>query len=187
MEIVQLAQGSFILKGKGCGVLLNVDEPNKYPEIRMIAYNDLSKFRKNLTDDQVCLAGPGAYEVSKVEAQGVSTETKATIYWFSFDGVNLVSLPALDEMLSDKKIERLEDLGVDVCLVDLSGKCPVKNMLEIVKKIGANYVVPFGNETQVKNFLDVADCENLLPVEKLKIESENLPEGLEVVSLIANG
>lgn len=186
MEIVQLKQGSFVLKGKGCGVLLNIEEAKKYPEIRMVAYSDLDSFKQKLTDEQVCLAGPGSYEVAKVEAQGISTETMATIYWFSLDGINVVSIPALNEILSDKKIERMEEMGVDVCLIDLSGKCPAKSMWEIVKKVGANYVVPFGSLEQIKDFLDVADCENLPPVEKLKIEPGNLPEGLEVVNLIAN-
>jgi hypothetical protein len=186
MEIVQLALGSFIFKGKGCGVLLNVERPNKYPDIRMVAYNDLSNFGQNLADGQVCLAGPGSYEVAKVEAQGISVEESRSIYWFAIDGVDIVAIPKLNEMLNDKKIERLEEMGVDICLLDVSGKCPAKNLLEIVKKVGANYVIPFGGIAEVKAFLDVADCENLMPVGSLKVEPGNLPEGLEVVSLVAN-
>ena len=60
-----------------------------------------------------------------------------------------------------------------------------KETIDLAKKWGANYVMPVGYEDEIdlKKFLDGADAEGQEPLESLKINVDDLPEGTEVVIL----
>jgi DNA ligase (NAD+) len=84
--------------------------------------------------------------------------------------------------INEKKKEKLEE--ADVLIISLS-----EYSAEIAKKSAANYVIPVdyeNNEKELKLFLDVFDNESLEKVESLKVDKENLPEGMEVVLLKTN-
>lgn len=96
------------------------------------------------------------------------------------DGVKIVTVDRIEEELSEKKKEKLEE--ADVLLIDIDQKAA-----EIAKKSAANYVIPVGysgsEDKNLKEFLDAFDKEGLESLEELKVERESLPEGMEVVLL----
>ena len=77
--------------------------------------------------------------------------------------------------------------GIDVLIVNID-ECKIKGkmFLDLAKKWGANYLIPVGYKKDgdsLKKFLDEVDEEGLEAVESLKIDRDNLPDGLEVIIL----
>ncbi|HPD44895.1 MAG TPA: hypothetical protein PK131_01820, partial [Candidatus Woesebacteria bacterium] len=61
-----------------------------------------------------------------------------------------------------------------------------KDWRELAKKWGVNYLIPVGGKPDSKvlvTFLDEVDEEGLEPIESLKVDKDNLPDGLEIVLL----
>ena len=188
MEIRCIDGQTILLKGKKEGVLINpskeVIDTNKV-QSRVIVFTSKRHDSLGLTEgERVILRGPGEYEVGGVEVLGVSAGDGGTVYVINVDGIIIGVLGEITEVLSDKKIERIN--AVDVLLAPVGGKEIVggKILLSWAKKWGVNYLIPVGGEADsedMKKFLDEVDREDLLPVESLKVDSENLPEGLEIV------
>ncbi|MFA5828260.1 MAG: MBL fold metallo-hydrolase [Candidatus Shapirobacteria bacterium] len=134
--------------------------------------------------EKVILRGPGEYEVGGVEVLGVGAGSGDTVYVINVDGVTIGILGEISEVLTDKKIERIN--AVDVLMASVGGEKVVggKIVLSWAKKWGANYLIPVGGQAdtgEMKKFMDEVDREDLQPVESLKVDSESLPEGLEIV------
>ena len=76
--------------------------------------------------------------------------------------------------------------GVDVLIADISNGIGPKEILNLAKKWGANYVIPAGydqGDAAIKKFIDESDIEGQELMESLKVDKDNLPEGTEVVIL----
>ena len=81
--------------------------------------------------------------------------------------------------MSKKKKEKLEE--ADVLLVCINEKA-----IELAKGTAANYIIPVDfeeNETEFHKFMDEFDKEDLAAIDSLKVDSDNLPEGKEVILL----
>jgi hypothetical protein len=186
MEIRCIEGQTVLLKGKKESVLVNptkeVLSANKVVG-RVIVFTSKKYDVLSLTDgDRVILRGPGEYEVGGVEVLGINAGNGDTVYVINIDGSTVGVLGDIAEVLNDKKIERVN--AVDVLLAPVGGKVSGKIVLSWAKKWGANYLIPVGDETNkeaMKKFLDEVDREDLQPVELLKVDSETLPEGLEIV------
>ncbi len=178
MELKILQTGGVIISGKTNGVLVDPKTPSDYPKNRVVIYPLKIDSEAVLAEGQIVLAGPGSYEVGGIEIAGTSvSEGAGTIYVANVDGVDVAIVPGLQVALSDKKVERLEEIGVDVCVL-LPGKLGQKVLVETAKRIGANYIV-----FTTKN---VTEVENAVTLEVLKVEQDTLPEGSEVVVLTEN-
>jgi len=133
--------------------------------------------------ERVTIAAGGEYEIGGVEILGINAGERGVVYTVSIDNLTIGVLGELDEVLTDKRVERVG--AVDVLLVDLVGKAEAKLVMGWAKKWGANYLLPMGriDEPEVVKFLDVADQEGITPVDVLKVERDELPEGLEMAIL----
>jgi hypothetical protein len=188
MEIRCINGRTVLLKGRKESLLVNptreVVDINK-TQSRVIAFTSKKYDCLGLTEgDKVVLRGPGEYEVGGVEILGINAGNGDTVYVINVDGVTVGVLGEITEVLSDKRIERIN--AVDVLLAPVGGDKIVggKIVLSWAKKWGANYLIPVGGEAnteEMKKFLDEVDREDLQPIESLKIDKENLPEGLEIV------
>ena len=185
MEIRLINNHSVVIKGKKESLLLNPSpetvKSNKFnSRVILVTEKDFDKF--GLDGEKVIIKGAGEYEVGGIEVLGIGSKEQ-TLYVVNVDGVNIGIIGNLIEELSDKKIERVDE--VDVLIISL-GNMANKTILQWAKKWGANYLVPMnydGEEAVLKTFLDNADREGLEPVEVLKVEKEALPEGMEIVVL----
>jgi L-ascorbate metabolism protein UlaG (beta-lactamase superfamily) len=136
--------------------------------------------------DRVVVMGPGEYEIGGVEINGYSAGGGETFYAVTIDGVTVGILGQLNEPLNDKRIDKIS--GVDVLVADIGegSKLGAKALLNIAKKWGANYVIPVGYDPgngELKKFLVESDTEGQEPIEVLKVDKDNLPEGTEVIIL----
>jgi L-ascorbate metabolism protein UlaG (beta-lactamase superfamily) len=186
MEIKYYGEQCFLIRGKKESVLVNPGDKfpvKNYP--RIVLFNDAKAGVATPEVSRVIIIGPGEYEVGGIEINGFNSGSGTTIYTVVVEGLVVGVLGKLNEALSDKKTEKLE--GIDILVVDIgegSGIGP-KAVLQLAKKWGANYVVPvgYGKDGYLKKFLDEADFEGVEPIDVLKVDRDNLPEGMEVVIL----
>ena len=184
MDIKYLGKNGVWLMGKKEKMLINPEKEiltGTKTSGRVLAYtNARYDGVESFDGERVILRGPGEYEIGGVEVLGVNGGDGNTIYVVEMDGVRLGYLDKLSEKLSDKRIEKVDEL--DVLIV--STKEP--EALKLAKKWGVNYVVPVDFEVgdeNIKKFLNEADEEGIEAVESLKIDKNELPEGMEVVLL----
>ncbi|OGD88603.1 hypothetical protein A3D81_00920 [Candidatus Curtissbacteria bacterium RIFCSPHIGHO2_02_FULL_40_17] len=151
--------------------------------------------------DPFVIAGPGEYEISKVNIVGIdsfhddsggSARGKNTIYLINIDDVNIVHLGDLGQKkLSQEQVEQLS--SCDVLLIPAGGVYTIsaKEAPDIIAQIEPKIVVPmhykveglkFDLESESK-FLESFGKEKLAPVSKLSVSVERLPEEVEIVLL----
>jgi L-ascorbate metabolism protein UlaG (beta-lactamase superfamily) len=187
MEIKALEKQSVYLKGKKEGVLINPSEEyrnnSKYPS-RVFLFTDEKYDGMGFENEKILIRAAGEYEVGGVEVNGLSSSGNGTLYIINIDGVKIIFLGDLDEALSDKRIEKIEAADVLFAPVLIKNSPSGKMILEWAKKWGVNYLIPTGYEDSDKSdldvFLDQADREGLEAVESLKIDKDDLPDGMEL-------
>lgn len=190
MEIKNLGKQTILLKGKKENVLINPDlkalDDGKI-QSRIIAFTSEKFDSMKLDYDKVILRGPGEYEVGGVEMVGLNGGKGETIYTFNLDGVVICILGESIEPLSDKKIERINNVDVLITSIKIRKEIDNKMILDWAKKWGVNYLIPMDyNEEDLKKFLDDTDMEGLEAVDSLKTEKDNLPDGMETIVLKQN-
>jgi hypothetical protein len=179
MEIKYMGDNTIYIKGKKENVWINPtqsDFSSKNEPGRICIFTEKERNFVKLGEegDKVVINGPGEYEVGGVEISGVNA-----MYALTVDGVKVVMVGKLEGEISDRKKEKLEE--ADVLLLEISA-----NSTDIAKKSAANYLIPIAfekEEKELKVFLDAFDKENLEKVDSLKVDKDNLPEGVEVILL----
>jgi len=188
MEIKILANKSILLKGKKESVLINpsdkIREQNTY-QSRIFLFTSEKYDGMGLVSDKVLIRAPGEYEVGGIEINGYNGGEDNTIYVLYIDKIKVVILGDLKEELSDKRIEKID--SADVLLAPLVSnddkKLSPKMILEWAKKWGVNYLIPVVDEENpelLTKFLDQADQEGLEHFDSLKVDDNDLPDGLEL-------
>lgn len=186
MEIKILGNNSVYIKGKKENILINPSEnrrdDSKYPS-RVFLFTADKYDGMGFDGNKILIRAPGEYEVGGVEINGYSAGSENTFYVFNIDGVKVVFLSDLEEVLSDKRIEKIESTDVLLAPVTIKDNSSAKLVLDWAKKWGANYLIPIsyeGNEANLDKFLDQADQEGLEAIETLKVDKDDLPDGLEL-------
>ena len=185
MEIKILENQTVYLKGKKENILINPDEKKrndaKY-QSRIFLFTAEKYDGMGFESDKILIRAPGEYEVGGIDINGYPVGQN-TIYVIYIDGVKVVFLGDLDEPLSDKRIEKIDSADVLMAPVAIKGSACGKLVLEWAKKWGVNYLIPMEYGEDVVNlgkFLDQADQEGLEPVDSLKIDKDDLPDGMEL-------
>ena len=182
MEIKLLDKYSALIKGKKESVLINPssDLLEKDKVSRVVVFTDNSLNISNFLGEKIVVAGAGEYEIGGVEIWGSDIEGGKTVYDIKIDGISVMILGELKEALSDKKVERIEGIDVLMAPVMIGDKVSFKIIKDWAKKWGVNYLIPVGDEENLKKFLDDADEEGIEAIDSLKVDKENLPDGLEL-------
>lgn len=187
MDIKKINENSILLKGKKESVLINpgaeMIKDNKF-QSRIFVFLSKDSGFVDLQDNKLMIDGPGEYEVGGVEILGFKGGTNETLYTINMDGVLVCVVGDIEEALSDKRIEKIDN--VDVLIVSVKNRKDVGNkmIMDWAKKWGVNYLIPINyNDEELKKALDDMDMEGLEPIDALKVEKENLPDGMEVVVL----
>ena len=179
MEIKYFNEGKIFLKGKKENVWINPGKDefeDKSMEARVVIFTDNEKnfVKVGKENEKVIICGVGEYEIGGVEINGINS-----MYALNMDGIKIVLVGKIEGEITEKKKEKLEE--ADVLLISIS-----PTAIDIAKKSAANYVVPIdyeNEEVELKSFMDAFDRENLEAVDSLKVDKDNLPEGVEVVLL----
>lgn len=146
----------------------------------------------------------GEYEVGGISVFGVKSfhddvegveRGPNAIFTIVVDGVRVCHLGDLGHELTETQINQIGN--VDVLLVPVGGFYTIdaKQAVKVARAIDPYYVVPmhyktdkhdakkFGELTGVAEFLKEMGADEVAPVDKLKVESERLPEEMEIVVL----
>lgn len=182
-----MGKKTFLIKGKKEQALVNPDERIATKDRPRIVIKNETKIEVDGEEgERVVVMGPGEYEIGGIEINGFSAGGGETFYAVTVDGVTVGILGQLKEPLNDKRVDRIS--GVDVLVADIGGGsgAGTKGILNLAKRWGANYVVPVGYNSgngDLKKFMDESDTEGQEPLEALKVDKDNLPEGTEVIIL----
>lgn len=186
MEIKILENQSAYLKGKKENILINpnkdIRDDSKYSS-RIFLFTAEKYDGMGFDGDKILIRAPGEYEVGGVEINGYNSGNDNTLYVLHIDGIKLVFLGDLEEALSDKRIEKIDSADVLMAPVLIKDSASGKLVLDWAKKWGVNYLIPMGydeNKAALDKFLDQADQEGLESIECLKVDKDDLPDGLEV-------
>jgi L-ascorbate metabolism protein UlaG (beta-lactamase superfamily) len=144
--------------------------------------------------------GPGEYEASGVAIAGIPTfhdETdgsqrgKNTVYVIHMDDLRVVFLGDLGHKLSDKQLEEIN--GTDILMVPVGGVVTLdaKQASEVIVQIDPKIVIPMHYKlpglaldlAPLDEFLNLMGKEGTLPLPKLTISKDKLPEETTVVLL----
>lgn len=186
MEIKILENNSAYLKGKKENVFINPSKDkrndSKYPS-RIFLFTSEKYDGMGFDGETILIRGPGEYEVGGVEINGYNAGNENSIYILHIDGIKIVFFCDLEEALTDKRIEKIESADVLFAPVSIKENSSAKLVLDWAKKWGVNYLIPMENGDDRVNFdkfLDQADVEGSEPDESLKVDKDDLPDGLEV-------
>lgn len=185
MEIGRLVKSGFWFKTKRD--LWWVDPPAEEPiasGVKGVLYLAGELGAEDAAKGMLVVRGPGDYEAGGVEIKGFSggrEDGLETVYRVRADGLGVVWANCFSDKWNEKRIGRLGSNDVLVIGVE---RTTVAKCKELAKKIGVNYLVLWGDgdSQALKKFVDEFDLESL-GQDKIKIDAENLPEGLEVVIL----
>lgn len=154
---------------------------------RLVIYTVEQKDGVRLTDDGVIkICGPGEYEIGGVEVIGINGGEGSRIYLIMADGLTLGVVGPTKVVLSEKKVEKMNSVDVLVINVGEGNGLTTKQIIDLSKELGANYLVPVGIENNseiIKKLADEMDEEGREVVEQLGLEKESLPEHMELVIL----
>jgi hypothetical protein len=188
MEIRYLGKKAIAVKGKKEIILVNEDFAKSKINSRVSIYTDHENVSPVFFDKGIVIAGAGEYEVGGVDINGWVDGSGGTLYTINVDGIKVMFLDSIDKELDDKKIEKIDGVDVLVVSIDKLNGISGKNYLDLAKKLGANYLIPIGfdkGDEKINKFLDDVDEEGLDYVDFLKIDKDDLPDGLEI-KLIKN-
>lgn len=213
MEITYLGHSSFKLRGKTVTVVTDPYDASigiKFPkhtsaDIVTVSHDHNDHNAAGTVEGSpFVIGGPGEYEVKGVAIVGIgvfhdeaggSKRGKNTIYRIELDGVSIVHLGDLGHTLTSDQVDGLD--GVDILLIPVGGVYTIDAKIahEVVTTIEPSVVIPmhynregldqktFGTLAPVATFLKEIGKEGILPVPKLTVTKDKLPEELQVVVL----
>ena len=148
--------------------------------------------------------GPGEYEIKGVGIIGLSTfhdeekgaqRGKNTIYRIEMDGLSVVHLGDLGHTLSAEEVDSLD--GVDILMIPVGGFYTIDSAkaVAVISEIEPSIVLPmhygrkelpvkaFGSLSTREVFLKEIGTEDVVPLFKLTVTKEKLPDQMQVVIL----
>ena len=171
MDISIVGKNSIKIKGKQATFV--VDPAKGMPKISSDAIillgsgSDVDTSR--VTDYRIILDGPGGYEVGGVKISGLRTP-KGVLYRFSIDDTIVILGSAVD----------VKAEGFDVCQVAIVNTTNDFNEA-FVTAMEPKMTILYGNK--VVESAKALGAESVLPVPKITVAKDKLPEKMEVVVL----
>jgi len=213
MEITYLGHSSFKIKGKKTTLITDPFDSTatglKFPKSEAGIVTVSHDHPDHNATSQVggnpfIVNGPGEYEVQGVGIIGIPSfhdgehgklRGKNTIFHIEVDGVHILHLGDLGEMITDKEIE--EAGKVDILFIPVGGHYTItaKEAVSIIKELEPLVVIPmhynrsgldqkvYGELTPISTFLQLMGKEDAVPVSKFSITKDKLPEQMELVVL----
>lgn len=208
MDIYWYGQALFRLKGKNASVLIDPFDPEftglKLPkdlvaDVELITHDH--KDHSFVTGNQMKFSDPGEYEVGGVVITGISSfhdntegseRGKNIIFHIMIDGLNLVHLGDFGQSkLTEDQVAAIGQ--TDILLIPVGGTFTIDGKIasEIVSQLEPKIIIPMHYKIDglkfdlepVDNFLKEMGAESVVPVPKLSITKDKLPDEPTVVVL----
>lgn len=211
MDIIWYGQACFKLKGKNATVIVDPFDPEftglKLPKefeadvvLKTHDHKDHS-YVGAISGNPIVFQGPGEYEVKGVVISGIPSfhdDAKGaerglnTIYNVTIDGINIAHLGDLGQTSLTE--EQVQAIDCDILLVPVGSIYTIdaKGAANIISQLEPKIIIPmhFGGVEGLKFPLDGADkflkemgAEGVVPVPKLSISKDKLPEEPQVILL----
>jgi len=207
MEIVHLGHSCFKIIGKQISVLTDPYDPEKVgiklskqdADVVTVSHNHFDhNYLEAVKSDYLLVDSPGEYEIKGSEFMGIfadhDTENgqsrgQITIFTMEIDGIKICHLGDLGTELSSEQLDKVD--GVDILLIPVGGKTTIdaKVAVKVISQIEPKIVIPMHYaDGKMKDFSDLSVFlqemgVSPMPLDKLKIASNNMPDELEVVVL----
>lgn len=210
MDINWYGQSCFRIKGKNASIVIDPFDPEttglKLPkdmEAQVLLSTHSHRNHNNISavsGNPLIISGPGEYEISGVSVVGVGSyhddsegteRGKNTIYRILIDGINVVHLGDLGHVLSEEQLAQID--ATDILLIPVGGKYTIDSeaAAKVVAQMESRIVIPMhyqipGLKSELESadpFLKEMGAENVVPVLKLSITKDKLPEETQVVVL----
>lgn len=207
MEISWFGQACFKLKGKGASVVIDPYDPEftglKLPkdfssDVVLVSHDHKDH---NFTSSPMVFDKPGEYEVCGVVITGINSfhdneegRERGTniIFHLLFEGLNIVHLGDLGQSkLTEQQIAQIGE--PDILLVPVGGIYTInaEAASDIVSQLEPKIIIPMHYKIEglkfeldpVDKFLKEMGAEGVVPVPKLSITKDKLPEEPQVVVL----
>lgn len=210
MDIYWYGQACFKLKGKSASVII---DPYSEEMLGLKLPRDLScdlvlsthdhldhNNFKVIPETAIPITGSGEYEVKGIAVTGISVfhdkkngqeRGQNTIFNIELDGLNIVHLGDLGHELTESQIEELGP--TDILLIPVGGVYTIdaKDATRVVSQIEPKIIIPMHYKLPelkielepVDNFLKEMGVESVIPIPKLSITKDKLPDEVEVVVL----
>ncbi len=185
MEIKKIKDKTIGLIGKKEGIVVNPEGRGAEAAAgyRVALLTEKTEELPIYEGKTVWVAGPGEYEVGGIEIEGYRSG-EGTVYAVGIDRLRVGVIGKINEELTEKKVDKIDEL--DVLIFDVGLGISFKAVVALAKKLGVNYLMPLvgqGEEGKLKEFLDEVDEEGRERAGSIKIDREELPEGMEGVVL----
>lgn len=209
MEISWLGQAAFKLKGKSATVITDPYQSEiglKWPKVEadIVSISHDHPDHNNtgaVTGATYTAEGPGEYEIKGVAFTGVPSwhddkegaeRGRNVIYTFNIEGVRICHLGDLGQaQLTDPQLEEIGD--VDVLLIPVGGVFTIAaaEAAKVIAQLEPKIIIPMHYQIPelkvtldpVENFLKEMGKEAIVPVSKLSVTSDKLPEETQIVVL----
>lgn len=160
-------------------------------------HNNIDALRGN----PYIIRAAGEYDIKGISIEGIDSfhdekegaeRGKNVIYWMEMDGIAVVHLGDLGQVLTDKQLERIAKC--DILMVPVGGKYTIdaKKAVEVINLIEPRIVIPMHYKIPGSKINDIDGVEKFIKElgidprkeEKLKIAKKDLPqEDMELVIL----
>lgn len=217
MDITYLGHSAFKLRGKDATVVTDpfdkkavgfamsavsadvITVSHNHPDHNAVAQVSGTARRK----EPYIISAPGEYEASGIGVFGWGSyhdsfqgkeRGKNTIYSIIVDGVRVVHLGDLGEIVTDNQVDGLGE--VDVLLLPVGGFYTIdaKQAVAVMEKLSPSIVIPmhyrtpehnetFAQMAGVEDFLQLMGVAGIETQDKLKVTADSLPEQATVVLL----
>lgn len=213
MDIYWYGQACFKLKGKSAAAVIDPFSPDaiglKFPKdleanVVLQSHDHADhNYVDHVGGNPIVFNGPGEYEIKGIAVTGIASfhdnsegleRGKNTIFNVTIEGLNIVHLGDLGQTkLTEEQVSTIGQ--TDILLIPVGGQFTIdsKQAAGIVAQLEPKMVIPMhyfveGLKFQldpVDNFLKEMGAEAVVPVAKLTITKEKLPEEMEIVILKA--
>lgn len=183
MDIRYHKKGSITIKNKDVEIRVGGDGDviNLWPERVWLADPRLTVTNfGSVPKGKLLVNGPGEYEVGGVDILGIRYSKSCLAYLLTIDDYRVGVV--FEDGDPTELIDKFESLDVLVVLNLMMGL--EKQIVNLAKKIGLNYLVLVGSKDENKYCLDAFDREDITPVEKMTLRvGQEMPEGMDVLLL----
>lgn len=205
-----MGQAAFKIKGKSATLIIDPFNPSftglKIPkdlsaDLVLVSHqHDDHNYIAAVEGQPLVIAGPGEYEAKGVGVLGMGTyhddsngsqRGKNTVYKILLDGVSLVHLGDLGHTLSNDQVDQIG--RCDVLMIPVGSVYTIGSQVaaSVVAQLEPKIVIPMHYKLPdlkfellgVEGFLKEMRAEGVIPVPKLSITKEKLPEETQVVLL----
>lgn len=187
---IKLVDGDFTLLIDPFDKTSGLRQPRYAANVVLVTSTDPKKnLAKLVSGDPLVIAGPGEYEAGGTFINGIASpyedaKEQVTMYEFERGGISFAHLGALNQHLSEDRLDMLE--GADVLLIPVGGHGALnaEQAAKLVSEIEPRIIIPIQYQVPglthkldgVSAFASEMGVKNVQAQDKIKLVKKELPQ-----------